>query len=143
MWTVEGRAAALDDPPHRTARAAGPPFPAVDRETFRKITELAIWRGEVAQGRTTGGNGLGKNILDRGHQPLESFNRNRSARALGVYARAEQRLADVNVAEARDGPLIEEQRLDRCRSSGEAEPELLGRHCERLRAKRRERWPVR
>src|SRR3954453_11602207 len=144
MWAVEGRAAALDDPPHRPAvRDTELPFPAIDCEALREIAELAIGRREIAKCRAAGGNGFGKNVLDRGDQPFEPFKRNRSAGALGVYARPEQRLTDIDVAEAGDDPLVKEQQLDRCRSPVETEPELLGSDCERLRAKRRERRPVR
>jgi hypothetical protein len=48
-------------------------------------------------------------------------------RAQGMYARAVERLVGVNVAEAGDESLVEQQRLDAPGAGRETRGELLGR----------------
>src|SRR4051812_49894227 len=78
---IEGRPAALDEAPDRPAAWARLALAIVDREAFREIAELAIGGSEVAQGRAAGFDRLGKNRMDRRHQPAQAPERDRAAGA--------------------------------------------------------------
>ena len=81
--TVKGRAAALDDPPDRSAAAARLAFALVDREALREIAEFAIGRGEIPQGRPAGRDRFGEHLVDRRDQPFEPIERDRPPARLG------------------------------------------------------------
>jgi len=140
--TIEGRAAALDDPFHRSATGARLPLSVINREALREIAELAVGRGEIAQCRSARGDRFGKYVVNRRHQAPEATQRDRTAGPGGMNARAIERLADIDIAETRDDPLIEEQELDCGTAPGEAALQLLGCDVQGLRAKRFECRPI-
>src|SRR5437868_10870548 len=139
---IEGGTAALDEAPDRPAAWARLALAIVDRKPFREVAELAVGRSEVAQGRAAGLDCFGENRVDRGHEPAQALERDGAAGAGRMNAGAEQRLAYVNIAEARDDPLIEEEELDRRASPREAAPELPGVDIGRLGPKGHERRPL-
>src|SRR5437868_5726101 len=82
------------------AASAGPALPVVDLKGLRKIAQLAVGRGEIAQGRTARRDRFVEHRLDRRHQPAQALERDRSAGAARIDAGPMQRLADVNVAQS-------------------------------------------
>src|SRR4051794_23914864 len=99
---IEGRTAALDEAPDRPAARARLALAIVDREAFREIAELAVGGSEVAQGRAAGLDRLGENGVDRGHQPAQALQRDRSAGAGWMNSGTEQRLAHIDIAQPGD-----------------------------------------
>src|SRR5258705_9437603 len=139
---VEGRAAALDDAPDRSTAAARLTFAVIDRKTLRKITELAVGAGEILEGRAARRDRLGEHRVDCRDQPLQPLERNRPASAARMDAGAIERLADIDVAEAGDDSLVEQQQLDRGRAAGKAALEFIRVEVKRLWPERLERRPV-
>src|SRR5713101_97409 len=67
VWTVEGRAAALDDAAYGAAaafRSTGLSLPAIDAERMLEAPEPAVGAREVAPGRAAGSDSLLEHGLD-------------------------------------------------------------------------------
>ena len=101
------------------AVGAGLALPVVDLEAVLEITEPAIRRGVIAKGRTAGRDRLQQRLPDRRRQTPGPLAGDRPRPALGRNARPVQALADVNVAEPGNHPLIEQGHFDRPALAGE------------------------
>ncbi len=114
--TVERRTAALHDALDlalAVAAGAGLAFAVIDREMMLEISKLAIRSRIIAQRRTAGFDRRAQHRLDRRNEPPRALARNRVRQSLGRNPRAEQRLADIDVAETRNDALIQQRGLDR------------------------------
>lgn len=132
---IEGRTATLDDPPHGPAAAAWAPRPAIDCEAFREIAELAVRTSIISQRRAAGPDGFGNDIGDCDDQAGDTFAREAASGAARIDVRPVQRFADVDVPQARNGALVEKERLDGCTSAPESLAEPFGIEFRRLRSK--------
>ena len=77
-----------------------------------EIAGIAGGLGMIAQGGSTRGNGILQHFLDRRHQRTNSFALDRACQPLWRNAGPEQRLADIDVAQSRYHPLVQQRRLD-------------------------------
>src|SRR5205085_7458483 len=140
-----GAAPALDDPRDLAGarRAARLALAAVDVEAAGEIAELAVGAGVVAQGRTAVAERLLEYLADRRHQPGEGRARDLAGGLSRVDPRAEQRLADVDVAQTGDHMLVEQEQLHRLFPFPKRLVQIVHREvgAERLRTHRRERRP--
>src|ERR1041385_1240194 len=111
---MEGRAARLDDPPDGgAAAAAGFPRRLVAEE-LRAV--LALFSIGVPVGRERGSHTPDAGLEDVGNlrgDPVPLRGRERAGLPARIDLRAEQHLADIDVAEPGDPALVEEPRLDR------------------------------
>ncbi len=139
---IKGRTSALNDAFHGSTAAARPALAVVDDEGFGEIAELAVGADEVLQAGAACVDGFGEHLLDGADQPPKPFQRDGAAAPLRVDFRAVQRLANVNVAEPGDDPLVAEQQLDRGSAAAQALPQLARIQLERLGTERLERRPV-
>ena len=108
---VEGRAAALDDAPDRAAAGARLAFAVIDREVLGEIAELAVGLDEVAQGRAAGRDRLAEHRRDRRGQARRAGSRHLARRPCADRSAPGKRLADIDIAEPGDDPLVEQQQL--------------------------------
>src|SRR5690348_11052074 len=76
LGAVEGRAPALDDSLDGSTAAAGLAFAIIDGEALREIAELSIGASEIAERRAARFDRLGEDIVNRGHQAIQSLNGN-------------------------------------------------------------------
>src|SRR3954469_21215269 len=109
LGAIEGRAAALDDALDRPAACAGLSLTVVHREALGEIAELAVRAGEILEARSTGFDRLGQYFFDRSEKPFQALQRDRTAGAFRMDAGAVQRFAHVDIAKARDDPLVAQQ----------------------------------
>lgn len=93
------------------ASGAGVASLAIDLKAFLEIAQRAVGGGVIAQTGATGGDGFVEDIDNSGGKAGDLFALDAAAGAGGVDAGAEERFADVDVAEAGDETLIEEERL--------------------------------
>src|SRR4029078_10095021 len=122
VWTVEGRAAALDDAADGAAAAflsTGFSLPAIHFERMLEASEPAVGADVVAQRGAAGLDRIGEHGLHRLDQRLDRLRRlaglggERAGKPHRRDSGAKQRLAGIDVADAGDQPLIDERRLDR------------------------------
>src|SRR6478672_5830200 len=139
----ERRTAALNDAPDLAPAIARLPFAVVHSEPLGEIAEFTVGTGEIAERGSTGCDRLGKNVVDSRHQPFQPRERYLSACSRRMNPRPVERLADVDVAKARDDPLVQQQRLDRRIAAFEAVPKFSRADVQRLRTKRGDGRPVR
>ena len=102
------------------AVGTGLALPVVDLEAVLEVSEPAIRRGVIAKGRAAGRDRLQQRLPDRRRQTPGPLAGDRPRPALGRNARPVQALADVNVAEPGDHPLIEQGHFDRPAFAGES-----------------------
>ncbi len=74
-------------------------------------------------------------------ETLQALERDRGSGSLGVDARTIECLTYIDIAEAGDDPLIEQQKLDRRASAGQPALQFFGADIERFRAKSAQRFP--
>jgi len=106
-----------------------------------EIAEFAVGPRIVAQGRTAGGDRIGQHVPDGANEALRTLRAGDArGRAVRRNAGAVERLADIDVAEARDHALIEQRCLDRGTAPVQPRRQNLRREfvAERFGAKRRE-----
>ena len=124
VWTVEGRAAALDDAADGAAAAflaTGLSLPTVHFEGMLKAPEPAVGALVVAQRRASGLDRLSEHGLHRLDESVDRFrglaglSRERAGKPQRRDAGAKERLAGIDVAEPCDQALIDEGGLDRRR----------------------------
>src|SRR5690606_29638573 len=96
-----GAAAALDDARDRAAigARAGLALAVVYGEARSEIAEFAVGPRVVAQRRAAVADRLLEHIANRRHKPRQRRPRHRTGRLARIDSRAEQRFADVDVAE--------------------------------------------
>src|SRR6516162_2839679 len=115
LGAKERRSPGLHNAAHSLAAVttgARTPFAAVDRPAMLKIAERAIGLDIIAQRRTSCCNRLGQDRPDRRSQPLRPPAADRRGQTAWREPGAEQCLADIDVAEAGDDPLIEQRCLE-------------------------------
>src|SRR5215472_19208292 len=103
LGAKERRSARLHNPADSLAAVtagARAPFAAVDRPTVLKIPERAIGLDIIAQRRTSCRNRFGQHRPDRRSQTLRPPAADRSGPPTWRQPGAEQRFADIDVAEA-------------------------------------------
>src|ERR1700738_1906601 len=139
----KGRSAGLHDPTHRaTAIAAGTgiAFVAIDRPAVLEIPELAVGLDIIAQRGSAGLYRLGQDRADAADQPLCAPPADRGGKAPRRDARAEKRLAHIDISQPGDDPLVQQRGFDRCHLAGERRGEIgtIEFGFERLRAEPRQ-----
>lgn len=140
--TVESRPAALNETANRTdATATWLPFAIVHRKRLGEIAKLAIGTCEVAQGRSARLDRLVDDLAYRNDQPLQSGQGNRTSRSFGMDAGSVESLADIDIAEACNNALIEQQQLDRGASACQPPLQVARIEVERLGPESGERGP--
>src|SRR4029077_7999281 len=131
----EGRAPRLHEARHDAAAArakAGFTLPSISAKLVLEGAPLAICLGVIAQGRAALLDRLGENAADRLGERFtpgarhRALVRKRGGRAPRRKPRAKQRLAHIDIPEARDQALVEERRFQRSRLAGEKSRERLG-----------------
>src|SRR5579871_2716990 len=115
---VIGGAARLDEAPDAArpgrvavAAGAGLAFPVVNPPAMLEIAELAVGLDVVAQAGAAGGDRFVEDVGDGPRQALRPLALDRAGQALGRDAGPEQRFRDIDVAQARDHPLVEQGAL--------------------------------
>src|SRR6056297_2918150 len=112
---VEGRPSRLHDPAHGAGavrRPAGRPLAVVHPERVLKVAKLAVRLAVVAQRRATGVDCFGQHGAYHRGEGADPARADTPGLALWVDARPVKRLADINVTQARDDPLIEKRGFD-------------------------------
>src|ERR1700733_9188492 len=89
-----------------------------------EFTERTVGTGVISQARSAGLDGGRKHILDGRQEHARAFARNGRGGTFRRDAGTKQRLAHIDVSEARDDALIEESGLDRCLLSLESFAEI-------------------
>src|SRR6185295_4489148 len=112
--TIEAGPAGLDNALHcpfasQFARLA---FAAIDQEVMLEIAGVAGGLGMVAQGGSAGGDGVFQHFLDGGNQGRDALLFDGACKPPGRNASAQQGLADIDIAQSRDQPLIQQRRFD-------------------------------
>ena len=118
----------MHDPPHGAAAVAtraGLAFAPVDLEPVLEIAELAVGRDVVAQRRTAGFDRRRQGFPDRPGQPAGARGAHIGGEAAGRDPGFEQALADIDIAEPGDDPLVQERRLDRGAPAFKQRPQPL------------------
>src|SRR5436190_7694928 len=136
VGTIECRAPALDDAPYGPAARASLAFTVVHGKTLGEVAKFAVRTGEIAKRGAASGDGLMEDRLDCGYQAFQALERNRSSRALGMNTGTVQGFANVDVAQSRHDPLVEQKQLDRRQAPGKTPFEIPRIQAERL-------WPER
>src|SRR5205085_8518032 len=141
--TEKGRSAGLHDPAHRAAANAartGIAFMAIDCPAVLEIPELSVGLDVIAQRGPAGFDRLGQDRANPNDQPLRTPPADRGREASRRDARAEERLANIDVSEPGDDPLIEQRGFDRRHLAGERRSEIgaVEFGFERLRAEPRQ-----
>src|ERR1700744_1994670 len=115
FWTIEGRTPGLDNALHCPGALVftRQAFTSIDQKVMLEIAGVAGGLGVIAQGRSTGGDRILQHFLDRGYQGHDLLALERTRQPFGRDVAAEQRLADIDVAQARHHPLVQQRRLDR------------------------------
>ena len=106
------RARAHDDPPDRPAAASARLAGTLVHEQLFLHRAIAVGGGVVVDRRTTALDRVGKDPAQRPVQPALVARPERSSRAQRVQARRPQRLVGIDVADAGDEGLVQEQRLE-------------------------------
>jgi hypothetical protein len=122
----EGAAPALDKTRDRAAAGAWIAFAPIDSPGAGEIAELAAGLGVVADRRAAGLDRFGEDVLDRRHQPAERGSRDLAGFLVGPDMGAVERLADIDVTEPGDDPLVEQQHFHRGEAAGEGAREMTG-----------------
>src|ERR1700722_1934707 len=106
--TIKSGTAGLHNAFHRPGAVvlALKAFPAIDQKMMLEVAGIAGGLGMIAQGGTARGNGILQDFLDCRHQCRQSLALDGACQPLGRDASAEQRLADIDVDQARDPPLV-------------------------------------
>ena len=114
LRAVESRTAALDDSFDRpaAARTAGLRGRTQRSSSRNSRARRPGWRSPLSVEPPASMASV-KHLLDGADEPLQPVERDRTACPPGMNARAVQRLADVDIAKARDDPLVDQQQLDR------------------------------
>src|SRR6266404_7400000 len=115
LRTIKGRTARLHNALDRApaSQLTGLGFAAIDQEMMLEIAGIAGGLGVIAQGGAAGSNGILQHFLNRRHQRGQTLALDRARQPFGRDAGAEQRLADIDIAQACDQPLVQQRRLDR------------------------------
>jgi hypothetical protein len=95
------------------------PGPVIDGKTLLEDALAAIGRGKIAQGGATRRNGFVQHIPDMADKIIEAgiidvFSNQSSRFAAGGKAAAIQNLTHINVAKARNNPLIQQGGFQGC-----------------------------
>ena len=86
---------------------------AIDRPAVLEIAQLPIRLNVVAERRSAGLDGLGQNRSNSRDEPVGASPADGCGEASRRHTGAEQRLADIDIAESGNDPLIEQRRFDR------------------------------
>lgn len=89
------------------------PFTIIDLKRMLEIAKLSIGLAEIAEARSSGGDGLLQHVSDDRNQSLNSGGCDASGGAGRVNARLIKRLADINITQPRDDSLVQQRRFDR------------------------------
>src|ERR1700742_3328273 len=110
--TIESRAPRLHNAFYssRTTQFAGLAFTAIDQEVVLEVAGIAGGLGVIAQGRIAGSDGVLEHFFDRGHQRCDTLLFDGAGQPLGRDTAAEKRLADIDIAQTRHHPLIQQRR---------------------------------
>src|SRR3990167_6400257 len=125
-----GQHQALDG---RPAARAGLALAVVDPQGVLVAAGQAFAGAVVGDGRALPGDGLAQAPPQRAEQPLELRRPERARRARRVHPGDEQRFTRIDVPEAAQPVLVEQQVLDRGCPAGEQLPEAVEAEAERLR----------
>jgi hypothetical protein len=136
---IKGRTARLDDAGDAAGtaqRGAGLVRAAIGAEGVLEIAERAIGPGIIAQGRAAGRHRLGQDGADDHGEALGLGRGDARGGSRRQQARAVERLADIDIAEPGDQPLIEQRGLEWRFFTGEAlcDQRAVERIAERLDA---------
>src|SRR6185503_7377893 len=120
--TIEGGPAGLNYTLHAafTAQFAWLAFPAIDQEMVLEIAGIAGGLGVVAQRRAAGGDGILQDFPDCLDQGWDAFHLDGARHPLGRDARAKKCLADIDIAQSCNQPLIQQGGFDRCFLAGKS-----------------------
>ena len=149
--TIKSRTTGLDDPLDRSVaarRRARRALTIIDAKTMLEITQRAIRLSVIAQGGAAGGKRLLQYGLYRCWQARERRCRlsirahKRCAGAFRRDAGAIERLTNINIAQPRDQPLIEQQGFHRRLAAGKSVCKEAGvkHRIKRLNAKITKMW---
>ena len=115
-------------------------LPGHRRRSFGEVAELAVGSREILQCRAASSDRFGEDVVNCGNEP-SAFPGKCPAGSRRMDSGAIERFADVDVAEACDDALVEEQQLDRRFPAFQPPLQLLGVDIERLGSERLERRP--
>src|SRR5947207_9562646 len=109
ICAIEGGPPRLHDPPHALgaiAAGTGLPFSAINCPVVLKIAEFAVGLNIITYRRAAGRNGLCQDGFDPCRQPVRPPPADRRGQPSRRQPGAIERLADIDVAEPGDDPLI-------------------------------------
>lgn len=95
----------------RAAAATGLPFAVIDVEMLLMMALATLTVAVIAERRTAVPEAFAQDLLHRCLQSLIFFARQAHGRTRGINPREKQRFIGIDIADARDAPLVEQKDL--------------------------------